>query len=193
MHTKPILHAGISTLVALLLLGCTSYAIGNKELKKNNYRAAITHYLEYLSKNPGHCQARVRLGFAYLKIGQLDESVQEFNHVLQQRPENPSAKLYLGLAWLHKGEFDRTVEIWRSYENKRQPLVEDEIKYQLTQLEIAENQQLGNMSATEISANVERAVEEAVAQQEAVDRAQRAGTGGGDNGSDGTGEGCGCR
>lgn len=120
MHTKLIFGLRILVLLALLLFGCTSLMIGNKELKKNNYRAAIPHYLESLSRNPDCWRARGRLGVAYLKTGQLDKSIQEFNKVLKQKPQNPYANLHLGMAWLQE-EFPQLIQhpskSWKGYPN----------------------------------------------------------------------------
>jgi tetratricopeptide (TPR) repeat protein len=129
-----------SFLLALILLcGCTSYMAGNFQLSNKNYEEAIIHYREEISQNPEHWQARGKLGFAYLKTGQLEQAVNEFTKVLEQEPGDPHATFYLGLAYLNMGEVDRTIATWKNYSNKSKPLVEQEIKRQLTLLEIAES------------------------------------------------------
>lgn len=129
-------------LALVLLCSCTPYMAGNFQLSKKNYEEAIVHYREEISKNPENWQARGKLGFAYLKTGQLEEAVNEFTTVLEQEPGDPHATFYLGLAYLNMGEVDRTIATWKNYSNKSKPLVEQEIKRQLTLLEIAESMRL---------------------------------------------------
>jgi tetratricopeptide (TPR) repeat protein len=133
-----------SFLLALILLysGCTSYMAGNFQLSRKNYEEAIIDYREEISKNPEHWQARGKLGFAYLKTGQLEEAVNEFNKVLEQEPGDPHATFYLGIAYLNMGEVSQTIATWKNYSNNSKPLVEQEIKRQLTLLEIAESMRL---------------------------------------------------
>lgn len=132
-----------SFLLALILLcSCTSYMAGNFQLSKKNYEEAIIHYHEDISQNPEHWQARGKLGFAYLKTGQLEEAVNEFTKVLEQEPGDPHATFYLGIAYLNMGEVSQTIATWKNYSNKSKPLVEQEIKRQLTLLEIAESMRL---------------------------------------------------
>lgn len=52
----------------------------------------------------------------------------------------PYSVLYLGLAHLNKGNIKKTIKLWQGYRNKKQPLVEEEIKRQLTLLQIADCQ-----------------------------------------------------
>lgn len=132
-----------SFLLALILLcSCTPYMAGNFQLSSKNYEKAIIHYSEELSQNPENWQARGKLGFAYLKTGQLEEAVNEFTKVLEQEPGDPHATFYLGLAYLNMGEVDRTIATWKNYSNKSEPLVDQEIKRQLTLLQIAESMRL---------------------------------------------------
>ena len=60
--------------------------------------------------------------------------------MLQIEKGEPFSVLYLGLAHLNKGNIKKTINIWQGYRNKKQPLVEEEIKRQLTLLQIAECQ-----------------------------------------------------
>ena len=109
-------------------------------LNQNKYEEAIPLYKEYLAKDPDSVHARSRLGFAYLKTGRLDEAVTEFETTLKAEPGEPYSVLYLGLAYLNKGNLGKAIGIWQGYRNKEQPLVEKEIKRQLTLLQIAESQ-----------------------------------------------------
>jgi tetratricopeptide (TPR) repeat protein len=139
---------GIIILV-VLVTGCTAYRAGNLQLVREKYEGAIPHYLEDLSQNPDHWQARERLGFAYLKIGQLDKAIGELTRVLEQKPGEPYATYYIGLAWLDKGEYGNAVEMWKSYRNRKEPVVEREIKRHVTLLEIAESVRLARQALGE--------------------------------------------
>jgi tetratricopeptide (TPR) repeat protein len=143
------IRLGIFAITLFFLAGCSAYWAGNSELAKEDYREAISHYLKHLSRNPDHWQARERLGYAYLKTGQLDKAIQEFTRVLEQRPGEPYATYYLGLGWLAKGECGQAAQIWKSYRNPGDPLVEREIGRQVALLEMAESVRLAKQALME--------------------------------------------
>jgi len=149
MEKKRTFQRGIFLVLLSLLFGCGAYMAGNRDLAQKNYEGAITQYREHLSQNPGHWQARQRLGFAYLKSGRLDEAIKELRRALEQKPGDPYATYYLGLAWLNKGERAKAIKVWRSYENRKEPLVEEQIKRHLTLLEIAESLRLAKQALAE--------------------------------------------
>ena len=149
MHLKFLSFLGICALLLSLLTGCTAYMAGNSNLGKENYEAAISNYIEALSKNPKHWQARQRLGFAYLKTGQFDKAVREFETSLVEKPGEPFATFYLGLTWLNKGENLRAIEAWRTYKNEENPLVEEEINRQLMVLEMVESLRFAKQALAE--------------------------------------------
>jgi len=72
----------------------------------------------------------------------LDNAAKEFETVLKAEPGNSHAILYLGIAYLNKEEFGKAIETWQAYRNKKEPLVEAEIKRLLTVVQIAESQHL---------------------------------------------------
>jgi tetratricopeptide (TPR) repeat protein len=119
---------------------------GNIKLAQENYDAAIEHYHEDLGQNPDHWQARVRLGYAYLKTAQFDKATEELTRALQQEPGDPDATYYLGLAWLKKGDRAKAIDIWYSYENPGKPEVEEAIKRQVTLLEMSESLHLAKLA-----------------------------------------------
>lgn len=132
----------ILSLGMMFVVGC-SFMQFNKAgvlLTQEKYEEAIPLYKDFITKNPDFVDARSRLGFAYLKTGRLDEAITQFETALKMEPGNPYSVLYMGLAYLNKEEFGKAIEIWQGYRNSEQPLVEDEIKRQLTLLQIAENQ-----------------------------------------------------
>jgi tetratricopeptide (TPR) repeat protein len=150
--------AGILFLGLTMLSGCTPYMKGSMQLERENYEAAIENFQEELSQNPDNWEARQRLGFAYMKSGQLDQAIFEFKAVIAQTskesqfpiafayipqnikyvsgPGDPLSTYYLGMAYLQNGQRDKAIDTWRTYQNSDEPLVEREIKKQLTLLEI---------------------------------------------------------
>ena len=143
-------------LPVLLCFGClTLFSCGgtlfmaDSSLSSKKYDDAISLYKEYLAEQPDSVQARSRLGFAYLKTGRLDQAIEEFNTVLKAEPGEPYSILYLGLAYLNKGLYGETIKTWQTYRNKKQPLVEQEIKRLLTLVVIAESQQLAKKAVEE--------------------------------------------
>jgi len=139
-------HTCISSVVLILLLismsGCGEIELIKAEMKMagEQYTPAIKIYREYLTKNPNSIDARNKLGFAYLKTGLLDDSIEEFETVLRLEPGNCYAILYLGMAYLNKEDPGKAITILQTYRNTEKPLVEAEIKRLLTVVQIAESQ-----------------------------------------------------
>ncbi|MBN2254540.1 MAG: tetratricopeptide repeat protein [Deltaproteobacteria bacterium] len=108
-------------------------------LTQERYEDAITIYKDFLTEHPDFVDAKSRLGFAYLKTGRLDEAIAQFEAALALQPGDPYSVLYMGMAYLNKGEFGKALEIWQGYRDSKRPLVEIEIKRQMTLLQIAES------------------------------------------------------
>ncbi len=130
---------GIIFISVLSLTGCGLIKADIK-MSQKKYDEAISIYQDYLAKNPDSTKTRSRLGFAYLKKGQLDKSIEEFKKTLQAEPGEPYAVLYLGMAYLNKEKFDKAIATWQLYRNKKQPLVEEEIRRLLTLVQISASQ-----------------------------------------------------
>ena len=82
---KKIIYPQVIFIIALaVLFGCTPYMKGSMHIEWENYPAAIENFQEELSKNPNNWRARQRLGLAYLKTGQNDKAIDEFQYVLGQ-------------------------------------------------------------------------------------------------------------
>ena len=173
MHKKFCFCLSAFAFGLVLLFGCTPYMKGSMQLDRENYDVAIESFQEELSQNPENWQARQRLGFAYLKTGHLDQAISEFKAVLGQKPGDypystafsyapqkikhmpgqkpgdPLSTYYLGLAYLQNGQRSESIDTWRSYRNKQEPLVEQEIKKQLTLVEIADSIHLARQALAE--------------------------------------------
>ncbi|MFH1581903.1 MAG: tetratricopeptide repeat protein [Pseudomonadota bacterium] len=119
------------------------------KMSQKKYDEAIAIYQDYLAKKPEASWVRSRLGFAHLKKGQLDKSIEEFKKALQAEPGEPYAVLYLGMAYLNKEKFDKAIETWQLYRNKEQPLVEEEIRRLSTLVQIAASQRAAKKAMAE--------------------------------------------
>jgi tetratricopeptide (TPR) repeat protein len=126
----------------MLLSGCGGMELIKAEMQMagQRYEQAIPAYKEYLKKYPDSVPVHNKLGFAYLKTGQLDAAAEEFKSVLELEPGNCYAILYLGMTYLNRNEFGKAIDIWQTYKNEGKPLIEAEIKRLLTVVQIAESQ-----------------------------------------------------
>ncbi|MBW2194268.1 MAG: tetratricopeptide repeat protein [Deltaproteobacteria bacterium] len=145
MNRQKQLIRGVLCVCVILFSGCT---LMKAEMKfgKKNYEEAIPLLKEYLAENPDSVLMRSKLGFAYMKTGRLDDSVVELKKVLAAKPGEPFAVLNLGLAYVHKKEYGKAIDLWQGYRDKKRPLVEEEIRRQLTLLRIAESQRLAKQA-----------------------------------------------
>ena len=151
MFKNLILPYNILVLVSglLLLCGCTANMTGSLMLEQKKYDSAIDYFLEELSQDPDNWRAREKLGIAYYKTDQYDKAIAELDRVLQHTPDTSRSSYYLGLALLKKGERSRAIEIFKSYRNSRAPLAEEEMKKQLTLLEISDGIQMAKQAVAE--------------------------------------------
>ena len=69
--------------------------------------------------------------------------------MLSQKSGDPYATYYLGLAWLNKGDNIQTIETWRTYQNEKNPLVEEAINRQLMVLEMVESLRFAKQALAE--------------------------------------------
>lgn len=150
-----------------LLAGCTSYMKGSMDMERNSYESAIDNFQQELSKNPTNWRARQNLGLAYIRTGQNDRAIAELQYVLGEEPANVSAlsyapqgvdwaagqnpnasdaNYYLGLAYLRNGQREEAIETWQAYQNPREPVLEEEIKRQLTLVEISNSVHLARQA-----------------------------------------------
>jgi tetratricopeptide (TPR) repeat protein len=151
----------------ILFSSCTSYMKGSMNMERSNYEAAIEHFQQELSKNPTNWRARENLGLAYIRTGRNDSAIAELQYVLGQEPtdvtalsyaptsvdwsagQNPNASYsnyYLGLAYLRNGQREEALKTWQDYTNPREPLLEEEIKRQLTVVEISNSVHLARLA-----------------------------------------------
>jgi tetratricopeptide (TPR) repeat protein len=154
MYKRNVLLLGVLCLFTVLAVNTPAEAFfgpskAKKMLKQGKYDEAIPLYEEYLSKKPNKYEVRNELGFAYLKTGRFDEAIKEFNSVLKTKPGNPYAVLYIGLAYVAKGEFRQAIDTWQGFRDRKKPLVEEEIRGQLTLLLMLESQKSAEKALAE--------------------------------------------
>ena len=170
MDKKTICILGLMVFGLLVLGGCTPYMKGTMDLERRNYEAAIESFQKELTRNPNNWQARQGLGLAYLKTGENDKAIDEFQFVLgqdteattafayapgtvdrelAQKPEDPFATFYLGMAYLYNGQRAEAIETLQSYKNRRAPLTEEEIRSQLILIEIFDSIHLARQALDE--------------------------------------------
>jgi len=130
--------------IAMVLTACGGMDLMKAELQMagKQYAQAIPAYRNYLKEHPDSVTAHNKLGFAYLKTGQLDNAATEFESVLKLEPKNCYAILYLGMTQLNREEFGKAIATWQTFRDKDQPLVEAEIRRLLTVVQIAESRRL---------------------------------------------------
>ena len=126
-------------LMLLLLCNCAGTYHADQKLNQKKYHEAIPLLKQYIADHPDSWKTRGKLGFAYLKTGRFDEAIAELNAVLDGKPGDPYAVLYLGLTYLNKDNISKAITIFQTYRDEKQPLVEEEIKRQVTLLQIAES------------------------------------------------------
>jgi tetratricopeptide (TPR) repeat protein len=119
-------------LFLFIMTGCSSMMKTEMKFSLGKYEEVIPMYQQELEANPDAVQARSRLGVALLKTNRLEESITEFEKVLVQEPGDPYTILHLGLAYLKLRSFDKAIQTWRIYRNEEMPIVEREIKRQIT-------------------------------------------------------------
>ncbi len=146
----------IAVLAGLILLGGCAGQMdqmkGEMRLQNEQYAEAIPLFQQALTANPDNCLARAKLGFALLKTGKIDPAIEEFQKVLVLRPGEPFATLYLGMAYASKEQIDKAIEVWKGYNNPGQPLLEAEIKRQLTLVQIAHSHNLAQQAMAQEAA-----------------------------------------
>ena len=156
MVYRKVLYWGVVISVCLLLsTGCLAWAAEPEMeqvcdpkllkayhlLKNQKFEAAIAEFKTHLERNPNFVDAHNGLGLTYLKIGKLDEAAKEFEASLKLESGNSHAVLYLGMVYVQKEQFRQAVDIWQKYHSKLLPLVEKEIRRQMTLLRMKVIQQ----------------------------------------------------
>ncbi|MBI9083818.1 MAG: tetratricopeptide repeat protein [Desulfobacterales bacterium] len=113
---------------------------------RSQYGEAIPLFEAYLKGNPGDYSARGRLGIAYLKAGKNEKAAETLERVIRDNPGDADATLYLGVSYVNMKAFGKALTVWEQYSDPNRPLVEAEIRRQVTLLKIAESQRIAKAS-----------------------------------------------
>ena len=82
---------------------------GKKYFLEGNLSASITAFNQALSQEPGSLSARLARGAAHLKLGQIDEALNDLTAVLEGGGDCEKASFLRGIANLNKSEFANAV------------------------------------------------------------------------------------
>jgi tetratricopeptide (TPR) repeat protein len=139
--------SGTAVIVLLslaLLVACQGMGPIKAEFKftSGQYEEAIPLFVDYLKEHPRDAGVMGRLGVAYLKAGKNKIAVKTLEKVLAMKPGDADATLYLGVSYVNLKDFGKALAVWQGYSDPARPLVEAEIKRQMTILKIAESQRL---------------------------------------------------
>jgi len=142
-------------LLALLLvvstfaLGCTVLMRGNSALRNNDFQGAIAAFQEQVAAHPDDWQSWEKLGYAYLKADDPKSAIAALEKSIAQAPapKNGSmAYLYLGLAQLKLENQAAALRAWRTFDDKKKPLVKAEVDRLITLVEIEESKKLAKQA-----------------------------------------------
>ena len=138
----------IGMLCMTAILACQGMGPIKAEYKfaSGQYADAIPLFKAYLKDNPGDYKTRGRLGVAYLRAGQNEPAANALEQVLRENPGDAYATLYLGVSYVNMKDFGKALAVWEKYSDPTRPLVEAEIRRQLTLLKIAESQRIAKAS-----------------------------------------------
>lgn len=146
---KRVLTVALPIVAALVLAGCGGLGMVDVKLSMEKYDEAVADLDAYLAEHPDSADARARLGYAYLKKDRPADAVAQLERALTIRPGDSYAVLYLGLAHLKNGDLGRAIDVWQGFRDRTRPLVEEEIRRQLTLLMIAESQRAARKALAE--------------------------------------------
>lgn len=73
------------------------------------WRDDITLFEDTLKKSPDAVPPRLSLGYAYMKMGRIDEAIRELKTVLELRPDSITARANLGSAYIRKNRLDEGI------------------------------------------------------------------------------------
>ncbi len=116
----------------IFISGCSPMMKAEMKFALGKYEEVIPMYQQQLEANPDAVLPRSRLGVALLKTDRIEEAITQFEKVLVKEPGDPYTILHLGLAYLKQRSYDKAIQTWQTYRNKEMPIVENEIKRQIT-------------------------------------------------------------
>jgi tetratricopeptide (TPR) repeat protein len=89
------------------------YIMGDTQLNRNDYKAAIVHFDRAISLDPKYASAYVNRGWSYDNLGQLQEAVADYSKALSLDPKNAWAAwayAHRGSAYENLGQHQKAVD-----------------------------------------------------------------------------------
>ncbi len=105
-------------------------------IRDGEYSRAMEILNRHLTKSPDNLQARQKLAYCHLHLGELEESVREFRTILRERQQDNFTNLYLGLALAKQGRAEQAIACWREYFNINHPIIQRAVNLQISLHEV---------------------------------------------------------
>jgi uncharacterized protein (AIM24 family) len=116
------LKPGDGKILNLLGLAC---------FRLEDYDRALGIYQDLVTKQPYDASLRLNLGLVHLKIGQVEQAIEELDQARTMDPKQTRTVGYLGLAYARKGEFGKAREAFLA-------AGQDELAREMEQHQLAE-------------------------------------------------------
>ena len=129
-------------------------ASADQALKQGEYASAARLYANHLEKEPTHLEALQKAGYSHYRLGEMDRAREYWSRVLEIRPKNNFAVLYTGLSFAQEGNLQEAIQVWQSYFNINQPLIQREINVVLALYEAGEP-----LDAIKVAEDIEKAIQ----------------------------------
>lgn len=136
-------------IASLFVSGCTVLMKGNAALRNNDFQGAIAAFQEQVSAHPDDWQSWEKLGYAYLKAEAPKNAIAALEKSIALAPapkSNSMALLYLGLAQLKLENQAAALQAWRTFDDRKKPLVKAEVDRLITLVEIEESKKLAKQA-----------------------------------------------
>jgi len=91
------------------------HAIAMIEMKKGNVKAAHDRVSKILEGNHWHVESRELLSFTLLKLGRLEQSLNESQKTLDLNPERTFPLVVMAEVFRKKGENSRAIQYWKKF------------------------------------------------------------------------------
>jgi tetratricopeptide (TPR) repeat protein len=131
---------------AALLAGCTVPMTGADAMRAGDYGAAVTAFEAQAASDSGDWKTRELLGYAYLKNGDAQKAIAEFEKVLAQEPKASMCLVYLGWAQLKLDNQTAALDAWRRFNDPTKPLLKQEMDRLLTLVGIERSKKLARQA-----------------------------------------------
>lgn len=119
---KILLLVGLTTMISLVLIGCSSankdYQEGRKYFLEENYEEAAKHFKEALGKNSNRAEYYIDYGMTLIQLGQYESAINSLDMGYQDKKiqiileNNKKIKRGKAIAYLHMGKYDEALNLF---------------------------------------------------------------------------------